>query len=347
MRDTKTEQQLDRGGFTWRFVEAFPINKIDLAASKANPARLLRQLDKERCLEMAVAMEAGVDFPAIVLSEEPNNLFILATGMHRLEGADVIKRTTFDAYIVIETDPYRRELLMRSINCIEGRGQTRDENLAHCAELHRLFGRPVDDLAAAFNLKITAIRDYLRSIKFDEHAEQLGVGDLSRGFPQRMKQDLSTIKIDVLLVDTIRLIKSTKMSGSSAKQLIKEITECRGEKAGLRILEQRRQEALQREESAKAKYGRHGMAIPTKAMKPVRTILALSAKYANDASKLQWGALEEAQLSRDLTALNDLMDIVPGWISEIKLSLKQYEKVKSWKASMTGDRASAASSPSA
>jgi hypothetical protein len=350
MRDTKTEQQLDRGKFSYRFVPAFQISLIDLAASKANPARLHRTTDAERCLEMAIAMEAGVDFPAIVLLEEPKAT-IVGTGMHRLIAAtEMVKPplTTFDAYVVIETDPYRRELLMRSINCIEGRGQTREENLAHCAELYRLFGRSVEDLAVAFNMRIAAIREYLRSIKFDERAEQVGIGDLTRELPQKTKQLLAKIQNDSLLADTVRMMKSTRaMTGPVAKQLIQDIAACRGEKAGQKILEQRQQEFVQQEESAKARYGRRGMDIPTKAMRPVRTILSFSARYLNDPVRLQFGALEEAQLMRELTAVKDVMDVLDGWRREMVALLKQHEKVKSWKPSTTGDRASASSSPSA
>jgi hypothetical protein len=349
MRDPKTENQLDRGKFAYQFVPAFQINKIDLAASKANPARLNRKIDEERCLEMACAMEAGVEFPAIVLTEEPNGTFIVATGMHRLIAATELLKpmlATFDAYIVIEPDPYRRELLMRSINCIEGRGQSRDENLAHCAEMYRLYNRSVDDLAAAFNLRVAAIREYLRSIKFDERADQLGVGDLSRGWPQKTKQQLATIKIDAVLADAVRYLKSAKLTGPATKELITQLANCRGEKAGFKILDERRQEAAEREESAKAKYGRRNMDIPTKAMRPVRTILAFCAKYGNDPSKLQWGALEQGQLGRDLTAVKDLADLLDGWINEMSMLLKHHEK-KSWaKPSAIGEPASADTSAS-
>jgi predicted ArsR family transcriptional regulator len=349
MRDPKTEQQLDRGKFSYRFVPEFKIAKIDLARSKANPARLNRTTDLDRCGEMGQAMTAGVDFPAIVLIEDVDGI-IVATGMHRLIAATEHTkppRAVFDAYLVIETDPYRRELLMRSINCIEGRGQTRDENLAHCAEMHRLYGGSIDDLAAAFNLRGAAIREYLRALKFDERAAQAGVGELTNGMPAKTKQLLAKVQADATLADLVRTLKGTKASGEVAKQLIEEVIACHGEKQAQKLLERRQQEFVEQQESAKRQWGgRRGMDIPTKAMKPIRTILNFSARYANDPTKLQFGALEETQLGADLAAAKDMIEVVKGWVHEMTSLMKLKEKARSWKP-QNGERTSAGSSPSA
>jgi cell division protein ZapA (FtsZ GTPase activity inhibitor) len=349
MRDTKTEQQLERGKFAYRFQPNFLISKIDLVTSEANPARLSRKIDEERCAEMALAMEQGVDFPAIILIEEPK-LFLVATGMHRLKAATEYAKpvkTIFDAYIVIETDPYRRDLLIRSINCIEGKGQTRNENLQHCADMHRLYGGPIEDLAAAFNLRPSTIKAYLRYLKVDDRAKSFGVEDLLRSLAIKVRSAIAQIKYDSLFVNTIRVLVATKASVAVAMQIAQEVAGVRSEKAGQKILEEREEEFIRQEASAQARYGRRKPDIPTKAMVPVRRIINIAAQYGNDPAKLQWGALDVAQSRRDLQAARDAGEIIAGWVREISIVIKQHEKkAATWKQSSTGEQPSAPSSPS-
>jgi hypothetical protein len=352
MRDAKTEQQLERGKFVYRYEPGFLISRIDMAASRANPARLYRRIDEERCMEMAFAMEEGVDFPAVVLLEEPKAI-IVATGLHRLSAATQwIKpaRHAFDAYIVTEPDPYRRDLLMRSINCIEGHGQTKDENLAHCVEMTRLYGGSIDDLAAAFNLRPHAIRDHLRYVKFDQRADEIGVGDLARLIPKTLKQTLGQIKIDSLLARTLRVIVATKAVGPIAKQLGSDVAAARSERAAMKILDEREEEFARTEERAKATYGRRKPDLPTKAMSPIRSLVKFNGSHGNDPSKLQFGALDEAQLERDLKIVGEAMDILAAYKREMTTVQKQHQKMKataSWKPSMTGEQPFEGSSPSA
>jgi hypothetical protein len=267
--------------------------------------------------------------------------------LHRLNAAtDLVKppRQTFDAYVVVEPDPYRRDLLMRSINCIEGRGQTRDENLAHCVEMHRLYGGPIEDLAAAFGLKPSAVKDHLRLVKLDERAEQWGVAEQTRKLTQKVKQALSQIKNDPVFAKTVRVITATKASTAAALQLARDTGAARSERAALKILEDREQEYAEQEERARARYGKRRPDIPATAMKPVRTILNFSAKHGNDPAKLQWGALDEAQLTRDLKVVDEVVDILVAWKREMQTIQKQYEKAKAWKPLTTGEPASASSS---
>lgn len=331
MRDAKTEQQLKRGGFAFRFEAAFAIARIDLNAAKANPARLLRKLDEDRCLEMGYAMEQQVDFPAIVLIEFGNTLQ-LATGLHRLIAATEWCNPplkTFDTYVVNEKDAYRRELLVRSINSIEGKGQSREENLAHCVEMLRAYpGHTVDDIAVAFNLPARTVREHLNILKLEERAQKCGVSHLLRDnklFPLTTKRELIAIKGEPLFAGLIRVIATTKASGRVARQLIQEVHDSQkvSEAAGFKVLEQHEKEWAEQEARAQAKYGRRRPDIPTRALAKVRSILRIP--YAQEPSRLQFSALEPAQLSRDLQVLYEVIQILLSWKREMLGIQKQHE----------------------
>src|SRR5436309_445987 len=125
MRDQRTEAFLERGGWKWKFHEKVELVKIDIQHSAENPARLARKIDDERVLQYAEEMESGVDFPAVVLlspSDREVLPFDVATGMHRLSAADTAGLLSLDAYIITEADHFRREILIRQLNSIEGQG---------------------------------------------------------------------------------------------------------------------------------------------------------------------------------------------------------------------------------
>jgi hypothetical protein len=127
MKDPKTENFLTRGSWNWQYHAKIDFSKIDLKHSQENPARLARKLDEDRVVHYAIEMQNGVEFPAIVLLHPSSNdsfPYEVATGMHRLEAACYADIRALDAYVVTEAEPYRREVLIRQLNTIEGHGVT-------------------------------------------------------------------------------------------------------------------------------------------------------------------------------------------------------------------------------
>src|SRR5215475_4784303 len=126
MIDPKTEQYLTQGAWKWKLHKQVPFTDIDLKASYDNPSRMLTRIDDERVQAYGLAMESGVEFPAIVLlvldPAKSSFKYLIATGVHRVSAADLCGLTAFDAYVVTEPDEYRHELLIRQLNTIEGNG---------------------------------------------------------------------------------------------------------------------------------------------------------------------------------------------------------------------------------
>ena len=70
----------------------------------------------------------GAAFPAIIAYRKNAKLVIIG-GNTRLHAAIEAKRKTIDCYVVTITDPLTLHLLTVRDNTIEGRPQTKEENL--------------------------------------------------------------------------------------------------------------------------------------------------------------------------------------------------------------------------
>jgi hypothetical protein len=143
MKDPKTEQFLTHGAWKWQYQRHILFADIDRAASKENPSRLLARIDEERVQTYGLAMEEGVEFPAIVvLALDPavsSYRYLIATGVHRIEAADLAGLKEFDAYVVAEPDQYRAELLIRRLNTIEGHGVSIRDRVLQILHLHETY----------------------------------------------------------------------------------------------------------------------------------------------------------------------------------------------------------------
>jgi hypothetical protein len=81
-------------------------------------------------------------------------------------------------------------------------------------------------------------------------------------------------------------------------------------------------------------------------MIPVRSIVAISSRLANDPARLQFGALQPAQLSRDLQSVGEALLVLTAWKREMLTIQKQHAKAQAWKGLTTGERPFVDSSPS-
>jgi hypothetical protein len=272
MQDPKTEQYLSAGRYAFVFAKDVPIRDIDMGEAKANPARLQRRIDDDRVNAYGIAMLDGADFPAIVLfDDEPKKH--LVTGLHRLTAAQDAHKTVFDAYLVRETDEYRRQLLMRSINTIEGKAPDVQEQLNHACEILRQFpGSLVKDIAAAFNMKPDAIVQYQHKVAAEHRAIRLMVGDEFSGLPSFTKIEIGRVASDVTFPILVRAIAGTKARGNVATDLIKSVRGVRSEEAANKIIERHVREFREEQERARARYGKTPTAASTRFLGRVKVL---------------------------------------------------------------------------
>lgn len=332
MRDLKTEQYLKRGSYSFQFVEGYDLTRINLQAEAQNPARLARNKDEDRIIKMAVSMLDGVDFPAIVVFQNDGPRDDLVTGYHRGCAYDDAGIKTCDAYVVVEHDPYRRALLPRAINSIEGRSSTAAEDLAQVAELLRLFpDASQHDLAIAFSLKQPAISDYLKLIEQEARAKALGCGEIWGRITQiGLRKQLGRITNDNVFVMAIETIDQLRLVGKPAEDLIHAAQKAKTEAAAGKVLQDALRAHIEAQERAQAKYGK-------RAKKGVgdRWFAALRRLWRTvpvwDLKKLHLDAFEPSAIGMNLLQLKEVRQQIDDVIADQERRLQQYEQEQAWR----------------
>lgn len=350
MRDQRTENYLQRGGYSFRFVAGYDLSRINLSAEAQNPARLGRRKDDDRIIKMAVAMLDNVDFPAIVVfanEDAPHDS--LVTGLHRCHAAADAGFKSLDAYIVVEHDVYRRALLPRSINSIEGKSSTQGEDLAQIAELLRLFPEASQtDLAAAFGLKATLISDYLKLIEQEERARVLGVGEAwARISQQGLRMRLGRIINDNVFVMAVQVVDQMRLQGAAASDLIDAARKARTEEAASKVLQDALRNYIEQQERAKAKYGkRPKQGVGQRWFSALTRLWRIIPVW--DIKKLHLDSFDPSAITMNLLKLKEVRTQVDEVIADQERRLEQVNKETAWRKSRSiGEDGSARISPSA
>ncbi len=260
MKDQRTENFLARGAWKWAYHAKVSFSDIDIKSSRENPARHDRLIDDDRVIHYAMEMESGVEFPAIVLiGPAENNKFKheVATGMHRLTAAETAGRTSIDAYLVTETEPYRREVLARQLNTIEGHGTTTAEEIRNIISLHRRYPeRSLAELSREWNLKLGTVQTAWSAFQGRERARIAGF-DLDRAkVPQKTAQRLNSIHSDRVFAAATALVVDRGFNSTVAEEMIVELRKFRNEDDQIGVILKLRQDEEQRVEKQKARTAR-------------------------------------------------------------------------------------------
>jgi hypothetical protein len=221
-----------------------PLAEIDMKASYANPGRLNQRLDQERAASYGLKMEEGIQFPAIVLlyrdPHGPTPPFVVAGGLHRTEAALLAHLTTFPAYVVAESNQYRRDLLIRMLNMLEGNGYTRPELMAQILQLHRDY--PKIDLRTIAREWNTSYNRVKLSVSADE-AEQRAVDLDMPGFarlPTTLKAQLGRIAHDPIFVAAVDLSLDAQWKGDRVVDLVRDVIAASSDEAALDVVRRMR-----------------------------------------------------------------------------------------------------------
>lgn len=336
MRDLKTEQYLNGGGYSYRFVEGYDLTRINLKAEASNPARLVRNKDEDRITRMGCAMLDGVNFPAIVVfaGGEDSPRDDLVTGYHRGCAYAEAGIKTCDAYVVVEHDPYRRALLPRAINSIEGRASSQPEDLAQVAELLRLFPDATQhDLSVAFSgLKQPLISDYLKLIEQETRARNLGIGDVWARIPQiGLRKALGRIGNDHVFVMACEAVDQMHLVGQPAESLIDAARKAKTESAASKILSDALRRHIEEQERAKAKWGKR--AKPTIGGRWFSALTRLwKVVSVWDVKKLHLDAFDASTITLNLLKLKEVATQIADVIADQERRLKQHEQEQVWRA---------------
>jgi hypothetical protein len=330
MRDQKTENYLNDGQYAHEFRAKVPIKSIDLVGARINPARAHRRIDPDRVTAYGIAMLDGTEFPAIVVFDHGGPLLDLVTGLHRLEAAIDAKLTDFDAYVVVEPVEYRRDLLRRAINSIEGSAPTQQEQLKHAAEMLRLHPSltSIKDVAAAFKLSDFTLATFLRVTEADERALQLGVFDQFCSLTQTIKLELYGIQNDHNFVGAIGVIANYNLRGGEADAFAKEVKRARSEAAGHTVIEKKQRDCQQRDQRAKAKHSKTKRARSTKFISAAKTLARMGPLPA-----LGLDGIEPGDLYEGIEAVEQAIDLMTRSLKWMQHRLEENDRKNAWERS--------------
>lgn len=220
------------------FEKGYPVAQLDLALWLNNPARLDNKYDPVRAAKYRLLMERGVDFPAIAVFSDRSP----ASGRHRVGGhSDAMagphskKVLPLDAYVLYVDDPLIRELILRTINSIEGFGNPDEHELPHIAEILRNHPTVTQaELAEWFpGMTQHRISEYTRLRDYERRADALGCLVEWMKLSQTHQLKLGKLSNDVLWVPAVMTLANTGTNGVAADKLIAAISRPRSEKDAL------------------------------------------------------------------------------------------------------------------
>jgi ParB-like nuclease family protein len=283
MKDPKTENFLRAGGYKFDYAPRVLFKEIDIDASRANPARLLKKVDEERALNYAIAMERGDIFPAIVLLTLDNSKFkyLIATGVHRHRAYDDLDIDHCDAYIVREGDEYRRESLIRLLNTLEGYGVSQKDRIVQALEMHQKYPViPMVQLAGEWSVRPDTLKTAITEQKAVDRGLRLGHNftDGRVRLPQRSILALNQIHSDVIFDRAASFAMETGATTNEILDLCGKAKKARDEQSGLALVTEAAALVARRRQSQRVQTGRLPQAPSSKVFHGVRSLNNLASR---------------------------------------------------------------------
>jgi hypothetical protein len=327
MRDPRVEAFLNRGGWKWQYrgdkpEEFIPFEQIDIKYSSDNPARLRRKLDEERALRYAAEMQDGVEFPAIVLltpSDRAVFPFDIATGVHRVHAADFAQKDPkkIDAYIVTETDRYRREVLIRMLNIVEGEGESLSEMIEHVIYLNATFGQTIPILCKEWHLKESTVRSHHRAYQGRERARKFGF-DIDRGGAKltiKLQGDMhSAIHSDRVFGDVCAFVCHHGPQPHVIADLLVNLKEMRDEEQAQKYVAKIVQEQIERAEREKRKTAKTQQG---PAQKMIGNLVRFNRQLVKGIARLFLETLSESDVTKARANMSDAQQFIKAISAEL------------------------------
>lgn len=316
MQDLKTEAFLRRGKWKFIYERGVPLSEIDIDGSLENPGRLDHRLEEDRVVDYTLHMEAGDEFPAVVLLKRPEQKHLVATGMHRLAAARRCTkppRKTHAAYVVREADLYRQEVLIRQLNTLEGRGYTREDKLAQILALHERYPEhTIPDYAREWRVAATTIRDALRVGKLNREAAEWELPGY-RAISNTTKLALGSITNEPCRRAATDCILTWRLKGDEATLFAKEVAAAakKTESAGIRVVQGKHK--AKTDDNARGK-ARHGKTSTSRASRFVGTCKTLMRQVPNGVATLHLAALTDISSAR--LAVEETIELLKAVVQE-------------------------------
>jgi hypothetical protein len=215
----------------------------------------------------------------------------VATGMHRINGAQMAGKKGFDAYLVTEADLFRRETLIRQLNQLEGKGLTHQETLQHILHLHETFNKPLAQLSREWNVKVQTLQNAANERRARLRARRFGTDFDRQKVPPSSMIALNGIHSDIVFERAAELAAYTPgVRVDDVKDLVADIKKARTEGDQLAVVDKYKEEAENRIRAAQAQKGRTKSVAVVRVM---RNVKALNNQLGRPFPELHVAAMED------------------------------------------------------
>jgi hypothetical protein len=301
-----TEALFKQGNYKFRYVEKLLFSDIDLKASEENPARLRRKIDDLLVNEYGLAMLEGAPFPAIVVFAVDQAKYLVGTGMHRIKATKDCKLDWHDAYIVTEPDQYRQELLLRLLNGIEGKRDTRQDVTHHIFSMHEKFpNTTIPELAKMFHIPAATALSAWNEYQGIKRASKLGFDFDNGNQPQNTIIALNKIGSDIVYQKAAELPHYYNVTGRMVENMVRDVNavKTKGQDAEMAVVKKYHDQAEEEQRRIKSRVGKTSSTMGTKFIGGCR---GLSRQASKGVEHLHLSALVNPRDS--LNAILDLKD---------------------------------------
>jgi len=220
--------------FKWQ--DRISLSMIDIEKSKRNNARVECQMDTVHSGKIAVSLASGRSVPGVTVRNVGTVKYFVLAGNHRIDAAKKNKLKTVGGYI-IECGDEIAEIITRSDNALEGKGQTDEEIFEHIYYMHTTYGTSLTELANSCSIQPQKAQYMIRAKKLGEKLELANINTDHLSISSLNALNLIAVVTDVVY-EAARLAGTYKMSADRVSDMVREIKAAGSERSMHTILAQ-------------------------------------------------------------------------------------------------------------
>lgn len=234
-RDPKLERLLIRHSVEFRFVENYPIEKIDTAAD----TQIRDATDTGVVERYAEALTEGAEFPAVLLRcrdelGQGSDTTVIG-GWHRLRAHVQAGRGTIAAYVVDVDDTTALGISIED-NATHGLPLTNSERIRHGLALIEGHGYGISAAAARVGLSVNMMTRAIQRIEGQRRADRMHVGDQFRRLVESSQSRLQNLTSDVVFASAINEAVTSRWTTGTIYHLVTELNKTEDVKSQLIML---------------------------------------------------------------------------------------------------------------
>jgi ParB-like chromosome segregation protein Spo0J len=232
---TSIEGWLDELHVTWTLEPDLEFDRIDVAKSLTNQARIGDPLIDEVVERYRGDYERGDTFPPLLARRtSPRAKLVLLGGNHRRAAAAAAGLTAHPAYVVECTDELALTL-MYGDNRRHGMPPSKAERCAQAVHLVNV-GWTQAEAAAAVGVTQPALSNHLNVARSSKRADALGIGRQFTELATTAKEALSRVAADPVFVEATKVAGAAQLSVAETKELVDRIRNTRSEADALAVI---------------------------------------------------------------------------------------------------------------